>query len=85
MRGTYQSRIGRAELVLNKAQQRVTARASLEGALVFAGGGLFASPPIQDAFAVVKLGVPQVPVQLNNREAARTGLFGRALLPDLQS
>lgn len=85
VRGTYQSRIGRAELVLNKAQQRVTARASLEGALVFAGGGLFASPPIQDAFAVVKLGVPQVPVQLNNREAARTGLFGRALLPDLQS
>lgn len=85
LRGSYQSGFGRAEGSVQYGQTRSTARASFDGALVMAGGGLFASNRIRDAFAVVRLGVAKIPVQLNNRPSATTGWRGRALLSDLQS
>lgn len=50
-----------------------------------AGRGIFATNRIHDGFAVVTVGPPDVAVSLNNREVARTGVFGRALVPDLRS
>ena len=52
---------------------------------MLSGGGLLAGNSIKDSFAVVDVGVPDVPVSLNNREVARTGAFGKTLLPGLQS
>jgi len=82
---TYQSGFGRADLALRESGQGTHARATFDGALVLAGGGLFATNRVNDAFAVVTVGVPDVPVSLNNREVARTGWFGKALVPDLRS
>jgi outer membrane usher protein len=42
-------------------------------------------PDIIDGFAIVDVGVPNVAIQLNNREAARTTQFCSALVPDLES
>ncbi|MDR7126719.1 fimbria/pilus outer membrane usher protein [Pseudotabrizicola sp. 4114] len=82
---TYQSRFGRADLALRDSTAGASASATFDGALVMAGGGVFASNRIQDGFAVLDLGLAGVPVSLNNREVAQTGPQGRALVPDLRS
>ncbi len=82
---TYQTSFGRADLGLRDSGQGTNARATFDGALVLAGGGLFASNRISDGFAVVDVGVADVPVSLNNREVTRTGRFGKALVPGLLS
>jgi outer membrane usher protein len=62
-------------------------RASLKaaGAVVAAGGGVFLSNPIQDAFAIVDVGAPDVEVQFENRAAGVTDRNGKLLLPRLRS
>lgn len=82
---TYQSRYGRADLVLRDSGHGASASATFDGAIVLAGGGLFAGNRVIDGFAVVDVGVPNVPVRLNNRDVTRTGLFGRAMVSDLRS
>lgn len=82
---TYQTGFGRADIALRDGDAGGSANATFDGALVLAGGGLFASNRIQDGFAVVDLGIADVLVSLNNREVARTGQNGRALVPDLRS
>ena len=82
---TYQTRYGRADVLLRNSVQGTNASATLDGAVVLAGRGIFATNRIHDGFAVVTVGPPDVAVSLNNREVARTGVFGRALVPDLRS
>jgi outer membrane usher protein len=82
---TYQSRYGRADLALRDSKRGASARATFDGALVVAGGGLFFGNRVQDGFAVVDVGVPNIPVKLNNSEVAHTGIFGKALVSDLRS
>lgn len=82
---TYQTGFGRADIALRSDADRASASVTFDGALVVAGGGVFAGNRVQDGFAIVKLGVPNVPVSLNNREVARTGIFGRAMVSDLRS
>jgi len=65
-------------------QRQVYAQA--DGALVWMGGGLFASRRIDDAFAVVATdGLADVPVRLENREVGRTGPDGRLLVTPLRA
>ncbi len=82
---TYQTAFGRADLNLREGSGRASGSAAFEGALVLAGGGVFAGNRVEDGFAIVKLGLPGVAVSLNNREVARTGMFGRAMVADLRS
>jgi outer membrane usher protein len=84
-RATDQSRYGRGTVALRDSGHGASATATFDGALVIAGGGLFASNRVSDAFAIVNLGAPSVPVMLNNRVVARTGILGRAMVPDLRS
>ncbi len=58
---------------------------TVEGAIVAAGGGVFLANRVEDAFAVVKAGGPNVEVSLNNRRVATTNSSGRAFVPYLQS
>jgi len=58
---------------------------TVEGSIVAAGGGLFMANRVDDAFAVVKAGGPNVDVSLNNRRVATTNSGGRAFVPYLQS
>ena len=56
-----------------------------EGALVMAGGGLFAANRVDDAFAVVNVGAPNVLVKYENRPYARSGRSGKVLITDLRA
>lgn len=58
---------------------------TIEGSIVAAGGDVFLANRVDDAFAVVKAGGPNVDVSLNNRRVASTNSRGRAFVPYLQS
>nr|WP_244642644.1 fimbria/pilus outer membrane usher protein [Phyllobacterium sp. 628] len=64
-------------------QGRITG--TVEGAVVAAGGGVFLSHTVDDAFAVIKAGGPDVDVSLNHAHAAKTNKSGRALISNLNS
>ena len=57
----------------------------LAGALIFMDDQLFASRRIDDAFAVVATGVPNVPVTLENRVIGETGSNGDLLITPLNA
>ena len=57
----------------------------LTGALVFMDAQLFAARRIDDAFAVVATGVPNVPVTLENRLIGETGSNGDLLITPLNA
>lgn len=84
--GRYRTNFGLAELnLLYDDRRRVSGRASFDGAVVLAGGSVLPGNYIRDGFAVVKVGVPNVPVYLHGQRVARTGIFGDALVPGLQA
>ena len=58
---------------------------TLDGAVVLSGGHLALGNTIHDSFAVVDVGIPNVPVYLQNRAVTRTGPGGQALVPGLSS
>jgi outer membrane usher protein len=58
---------------------------SVEGALVLADGGLFATRRIEDAFAVADVGTADVPVFLDNQPVGKTGTSGKLLVTGLHS
>ncbi|RYF16048.1 MAG: fimbrial biogenesis outer membrane usher protein, partial [Oxalobacteraceae bacterium] len=63
----------------------INGRAGLTGALVLAGGDLFAARRVDDSFAVVETdGLPGVQVLRENRVVGRTNTAGRLLVPDLR-
>lgn len=83
--GAYRSRYGLAGLRLARdGAGRISGSGSAEGALVVAGGRVFATGTVKDSFAVVKLGLPGVPVYFNGQPAVKTGVFGAALVPGLR-
>ena len=82
---SYRSGFGRIEAGVSQDAGGARATAEFEGSVVAAGGGVFLANRIDDAFAVVRTGVPGVPVYLENRPAAVTDATGRALLPGLNS
>lgn len=57
----------------------------VDGAVVVAGGGVFFSQPIHDAFAIVDTGTPGVAVANENRPAGITGNSGKLLVANLRS
>lgn len=93
--GVYAHRVADADYILpwgratggvDQSSSGVAGRAGLRGALVAAGGGVFASNSINDSFAVVSSGdVPNVRVLYENRPAGTTDSHGRLLVPYLGS
>ncbi len=84
-RGDYRTRYGKAGVELQTGGGSTYGRGSFEGSLVFTGGNLAAGNTIGDSFALVDLGVPDVPVYLQNRRVTRTNGSGKALVPGLSS
>jgi outer membrane usher protein len=70
--GSYRSQIGRIEAGVEKYDDNVRATAQIDGAVVLAGGGVFLSNRIDDAFSVVDVGAPDVDVQFENRPMGKT-------------
>lgn len=83
--GDYRSRYGKAGIEVQTGTTGTFARGSFEGAIVMAGGTIAAGNTINDSFALVDLGVADVPVYLQNRKVSRTNGRGRALVPGLSS
>lgn len=82
---SYRSSIARFETTVTQYGNDVRGTASAEGALAFAGGGVFATQRIYDAFAVVDVGAPNVEVSAHNRVVGITDSWGRILVPNLHS
>ena len=82
---SYRSPYGRMEI--NGSQQSGTAFGSAEfdGSLAYLGGGIHAANRIDDAFAVVDTGVPNVDVLYENRRVGKTDSRGQLLIPELRS
>ena len=59
---------------------------SAAGAIVGIGGGVYASRPVQDSFALVRIpGVEGVRAFASHQEVGKTGKKGDLLVPDLQA
>lgn len=77
---------GRVSAGVDLFSGRLAGRAGARGALVLAGGNLFASDQIHDSFAVVSTGdVAGVPVLYENRPVGSTNSRGKLLIPSLLS
>lgn len=82
----YQNRYGRWEAGAGVLGDEVAWRAGAAGSLIAVGGGVFASRPVQQGFALVRVpGVEGVRVYAANQEIGRTNRRGNALVPNLLS
>jgi outer membrane usher protein len=80
----YQGTYGDYELLLNRPTGGgSTATVSLAGGVAAIGGGLYATRPITQSFALVDTGVPGVRTYLSNQEIGRTDRSGRLLVSGL--
>ncbi len=61
------------------------ATAGMDGAVAITGGEVIATNRIEDAFAIVDVGMPGVDVQMQNRSIGKTNRSGRILVPNLKS
>lgn len=82
---SYRSSFMRTEVGVVQGPSGAAATAEVEGAVATMGGGVFFANRIDDAFAVVETGVPNVEVFHENRPAGVTDSSGRALIPGLRS
>jgi outer membrane usher protein len=82
---SYRSSVGRVEVGAQQVGGATQATAQVDGAVAFLGGGTFFSNRIDDAFAVVDAGAPNVDVFYENRPVATTGSNGMVLIPYLRA
>jgi outer membrane usher protein len=82
---SYRSSVGRVELGAQQINGKTQATAQMDGAVAFLGGSTFFANRIDDAFAVVDAGAPNVDVFYENRPVATTGKNGMVLVPYLRA
>lgn len=82
---SYRGRYADAQARVLHYGESITGTAELDGAIVASGGGVFLTHRIDDAFAVVDVGTPNVDVFHENRRVATTDSSGRALVTGLRS
>ena len=81
----YQGAHGRYELRQDTFGGESTTTLSAMGAIVGIGGGLFATRPVEESFALVRVpGVEGVRTFASHQEIGKTGRRGDLLVPDLQ-
>ena len=80
----YQSSFGRYEMDFDRFDASVRPLFAAAGGLVYEGGALLASRPVQDSFALVRIpGVKDVRVYASNNLVGRTDSKGDVLVPML--
>jgi len=84
-RTRYGTLDARAERFSQSGGHSINTRMQFEGALVWAGGGLFAANRIHNAFAIVNVGAADVPVKHENRLVGRSNARGQLLLTGLRA
>ena len=83
--GSYRSPWARFEAGIQQYDKDFRAAAQVDGAFAVAGGDVFASNQIDDAFAVVDVGVPGVVVSYQNRPVGKSNARGKKLVTGLNS
>lgn len=83
--GSYRSNYGWAEAQVRHDKFGTQTTGQIDGSLVAMGGGVFAANRIDDSFAVVETGVPNVEVSSENRPIGKTDASGRLLVTRLRS
>jgi outer membrane usher protein len=82
----YQGPHGRYELRQETIGAQSTTTLSTMGAIVGIGGGVFATRPVEDSFALVRVpGVEGVRAFASHQEIGKTSRRGDLLVPDLQA
>jgi outer membrane usher protein len=82
---SYRSSVGQAEVGVQQVNGLTQATAQMDGAVALVGGNIFFANRINDAFAVVDAGAPNVDVFYENRPVATTGSNGMVLVPYLRA
>lgn len=82
---SYRSSVARVDVGAQQVSGATRATAQVDGAVAFLGGGTFFTNRIDDAFAVVDAGAPNVDVFYENRPVATTGSNGMVLVPYLRA
>ncbi|MDV3456161.1 fimbria/pilus outer membrane usher protein [Sphingomonas sp. HF-S4] len=82
----YRSAHGEFGIGVDRGRNRTVARATAEGALVVAHGGMFLANRVDDSYAVIDTdGQQGVDVFVENRRIGRTNRAGMLLAPDLRA
>jgi outer membrane usher protein len=82
----YQTSYGRYELRQEQLNGDSNTTVSAAGSIVGIGGGVYASRPVQQSFALVRIpGVEGVRAFASHQEVGKTGKKGDLLVPDLQA
>jgi outer membrane usher protein len=79
----YRTRYGLVEATLDASNQALRGSLQIDGAVAVAGGGVFATNRLDEAFAIVDTGLPNVGVRMQNQPVARSGADGKALVAPL--
>ncbi|MCI0747360.1 MAG: fimbria/pilus outer membrane usher protein [Verrucomicrobia subdivision 3 bacterium] len=82
---SYRGENARTEVSASQFGQGKAATAYLDGAVALMGDGIFFSNRIDDSFAVVDTGAPDVEVFSENRRVGKTNAKGKLLVPGLRS
>jgi outer membrane usher protein len=82
---SYVGKYARVEAGAQQYGKATSGAAQMRGALVAADGDIFLSRQIDDSFAVVDVGAPDVEVSAGNRPVARSNRSGKAIVPRLNS
>ena len=81
----YRANEGQIQVTATDGKGSANGTAQIDGALVAAGGGVFMTNRIDDAFAVVDAGAQNVNVLYENRVVAATNSAGLAIVPTLRA
>lgn len=84
-RGNLRTRYGIATGEIQNNGTSTYVRAELDGGIAFAGGKIAFGNRVRDGFAIVDVGVGDVPIYVDNRPTARTNKNGRVLVNSLNS
>jgi outer membrane usher protein len=79
----YQTGFGRYEADVARTGAGVTGAVRAAGGVVFAGDRVLAARPVEEAYALVRVGVPGVTAYLENQEVGVTDGHGDVLVPAL--
>lgn len=81
----YRAPFALLEAGVTQGKNGLRASVSVDGSVVAMGSGVFLANRVDDAFAVVSVGVPGVPVKYENQKIGVTDADGMLLVPNLRS
>jgi outer membrane usher protein len=83
--GSYRSSVAQLDGYVQQGGTSTGGSIQAQGAIAAMGGGVFLANRIDDAFAIVDVGAPDVDVLYENRPAGKTNAQGQLLIPSLRS